>query len=282
MGAPKGGIAFFDSGIGGLSVLAACRKQFPTEVFYYYGDNGRAPYGNLPPATIRRLVLRSFKKFRRLKVRAAVVACNTATAICVEELRARFPFPVVGTEPAVFPAAKAGGEIFILSTKATYESARFRELLSRAQNRYPDARLRAFACEGLAGEIERRLTTGADFTKFLPTGKPTAVVLGCTHYSFIREEIEDFYGCKSYDGGEGIARRLGALLKEKPLVDHLRPQKGKFPHEKDARKEESRVGSEGDERGQAARKQPTFPVGIYFLGGHKNQNKRIYEQMFGI
>ena len=73
----KGGIAFFDSGIGGMTVLAECQKRCKGEIFYYYGDNKHAPYGNLPPAKIRRYVEKAFRKFRRLKVKAVVVACNT-------------------------------------------------------------------------------------------------------------------------------------------------------------------------------------------------------------
>ena len=101
----EGGIAFFDSGIGGLTVLAECCRQIKGGVFYYYGDNTHAPYGNLPPEKIKEYVFQAFEKFRRLKVRAAVIACNTATAVCVEELRKKYDFPIIGAEPAVYSAA---------------------------------------------------------------------------------------------------------------------------------------------------------------------------------
>ncbi len=212
---PQGGVAFFDSGVGGLTVMATCRRLLPALPFYYYGDNGRAPYGNRTPAQILRYVTRVFDKFEKRKVAAAVLACNTATAVCVEKLRKRYSFPIIGTEPAVHLAAKNGGEIFVLSTRATYESPRYQALCKRAEERYPNARIHLYPCDNLAGEIERRLgEKGVDFTAHLPRGSPDIVVLGCTHYPYIREQIEGFYGCKVVDGNEGIARRLKEILKK--------------------------------------------------------------------
>lgn len=78
---PQGGVAFFDSGIGGLTVLAKCKQRLPNEIFYYYGDNERAPYGNLPPDQIERYVFQAFDELQSLKIKAAVIACNTATAV---------------------------------------------------------------------------------------------------------------------------------------------------------------------------------------------------------
>ena len=210
---PKGGIAFFDSGIGGLTVLAACEKYVPGELFYYYGDNTHAPYGNLPPEKIRQYVLEAFEKFRRLKVRAAVIACNTATAVCVEELRKKYDFPIVGAEPAVCIAAAKGGEVWVLTTRATFESERFRQLCRRASEKFPQAKIIPIACDRLAGEIERNLLVqNYDYTPFLPQGSPKAIVLGCTHYVYIEEWIKARYGCEIYHGNEGMVRRLLTLL----------------------------------------------------------------------
>ena len=86
MGIPSGGVAFFDSGIGGLTVLCECAARLPNERFYYFGDNRHAPYGNLSDKKIKKLVFRAFRKFAALRVKAAVLACNTATATCVEAL----------------------------------------------------------------------------------------------------------------------------------------------------------------------------------------------------
>lgn len=211
----RGGVAFFDSGIGGLTVLDACRKRLGAGVYYYYGDNGRAPYGNLPPKKIRRYVFRAFRRFNRMGVSAAVLACNTATAVCIDKLRRRFSFPIVGTEPAVRIAAKKGGRVLVLATRATCDSERLHRLCERVKSENPTVEILVRPCEGLAGEIERRLGVEEyDFTHHLPKEQADAVVLGCTHYIYIVKQIEAFYGCPVYDGNEGIARRLETVLQE--------------------------------------------------------------------
>ena len=216
---PRGGIAFFDSGIGGLTVLNECIKRLPNELFYYYGDNAHAPYGNLPMEQIRRYVFSAFEKLKKLEVRAAVVACNTATALCIEELRRRYDFPIIGAEPAVLPAAKGGGEVYILCTRATYNSKRLCALCARVKKIYPLVQLRPIACDALAGAIEENLwEKDFDFTPILPKGNPSAVVLGCTHYVYVKDIIENFYRCEVYDGNEGIANRLTILLEKGDFV----------------------------------------------------------------
>ena len=211
----KGGVAFFDSGIGGLTVLAECEKFFSKEIFYYYGDHAHAPYGNLSNRKIKKYVFRAFRLFKKLRVKAVVVACNTATAVCIEPLRKKYKFPIIGTEPAVLSAAKKGGEVYVLSTRATFESERFQTLCKQASEAFPNASISAFPCDCLAGEIERNVENhNYDFTPFLPKGKPSSVVLGCTHYIYIGRQIKDFYGSEIYDGNRGIAMRLKAVLEK--------------------------------------------------------------------
>ena len=98
----KHSVLFFDSGIGGLTVLDECVRQTPSLRFLYFGDNHNAPYGNLPPEQIRAHVLSAVERCAPLHPSALVLACNTATALCADILRARYPFPVIGAEPAVF------------------------------------------------------------------------------------------------------------------------------------------------------------------------------------
>lgn len=243
---PQGGVVFFDSGIGGLTVLAECKKRLPNEIFYYYGDNEHAPYGNLPREQIERYVLQAFDKFQDLNVKAAVIACNTATAVCAEKLRAKYSFPIVGAEPAVFSAAKKGGEIFVLTTRATCNSPRFLSLCMRAQKNYPATCILPKPCDHLAGEIEKHLfDLNYDFTPFFPQGSPTAVVLGCTHYIYLKEKIAQFYGVETFDGNAGIANRLACFLDEKPLQT------------------------------------TSDTVPVFFLGSQKDTNKKVFEQTFG-
>lgn len=277
----KGGIAFFDSGIGGLTVLSACRKYLPNELFYYYGDNHHAPYGNLPPKKIRRYVRKAFALFARLKVRAAVVACNTATAVCVEELRKRYSFPIIGTEPAVFTAAKMGGKTFILTTRATYESERFKGLCEEAEKRYPCANLIPIPCDQLAGAIEKHLGESEyDFTSLLPRGKPDAVVLGCTHYIYIKEEVQRFYSCSVVDGNEGIAFRLRKVLEKEEKTTTKLQKIGRD------RETQPHLTTRGKRRTfftlkrENCSKNTTKNSVIVFLGKCKVVNKTRYEQMF--
>lgn len=337
---PKGGVGVFDSGIGGLTVLAACQKRLPDTLFYYYGDNARAPYGNLPEAKIRRYVRQAFRVFAKLRVRAVVIACNTATAVCVEELRKKYPFPIIGAEPAVLPAAKLGGECYILSTRATHESPRFRALCQRVALRYPQTKLRPIACDGLAGEIERRLTSGLldggkgvdglddladgemtclDVRAWLPPGKPNAVVLGCTHYVFIRKQAEAFYGCPVLDGNEGIAARLQSVCvtnSAQSVTDTLEARNGRQkighggkllrrfqkirqffrdgrPPRRDGRPQPTTAPFSGAKKREKPQnhftkigkkrqncKNPPVLGKIFFLGSGSSGNKRLCEQMF--
>lgn len=294
MGIPKGGIAFFDSGIGGLTVLQACKKLLPNEAFYYYGDNKRAPYGNLPTKKIKKNVARAFKRFQRLRVKAVVLACNTVTAVCVEELRKKYAFPIIGTEPAILTAAKEGGEVFVLSTRATYESLRFQTLLKKARALFPKTEIKAFPCDGLAGAIEKNLINKEeDYTSFLPQGKPSAVVLGCTHYVYAAEQIGRFYGCKTFDGNEGVAMRLRTVLEEQKMqkiqFDPFRPPKDKktsFSPSKEELGEGEKQKKLFNEKRKGKTKWSSAPIldrgqgQIYFLGSGKKRNKLINKQTF--
>ncbi len=296
---PKGGIAFFDSGIGGLTVLSECRKLQGQEIFYYYGDNQHAPYGNLPPKKIKRYVFKAFRQFEKLKVKAAVLACNTATAVCVEELRKKYSFPIIGAEPAVCTAAANGGKVIVLATRATCESARLRALCERAESLFPDATICIRPCDGLAGAIERNLLReGYDYTPYLPYEAADAVVLGCTHYIYIVGQIARFYGCPIFDGNAGIARRLFSILQagegenmkkctplttnrdERPLCAHddhklgvLTTQEGKNAN--------CQILSNKCSRKISKKTSKIPPKGnVIFLGKQRGNNQKAHEQMF--
>ena len=290
---PKGGIAFFDSGIGGLTVMSECQNYLHNQILYYYGDNAHAPYGNLPSNLIRQYVTEAFEQFNNLKVQAAVIACNTATALCIDELRQKYSFPIIGSEPAVMLAAKQGGEVFVLTTRATYESERFHCLCKLASERYPSAKILPFPCDTLAGEIERNLYSPLyDFTQSLPRGQPSAVVLGCTHYIYIKEIIAGFYACPVYDGNVGIAKRLCATLEslqnreKRPLQNTFEekmgmattadPQKGDFDLI-------DSIGNVKKEKiSQNSAKKSGNVGSIFFLGSGKNYCKWTNEQMFAM
>ena len=273
---PKGGVAFFDSGIGGLTVLHACTTRIGGHVFYYYGDNANAPYGNLSEEKIFSLVTAAFDTFEKLEVKAAVIACNTVTAVCAEKLRARYSFPIIGAEPAIKPAARLGGDIFILATSATCKSAKFQSLCRRVEEEYPYANLLIHPCPQLAGEIEKGMEKGDfDISIHIPTGKPSAVVLGCTHYIYIKERLKRHYSCPIFDGNLGISTRLSTLLGSANLMD-LSTKNQLFIHTYPKSRDEQPLFSTR----QNLNKKADFLHKIYFLGDFKDKNKRIYEQMF--
>ena len=221
-------IGLFDSGVGGLTVLEACRRALPQATYFYYGDNARAPYGTRTEGEIGAFVAEGLETLARQRIDAAVLACNTATAVCAEAMRKKFGFPIVGMEPAVKPAAEKFHDVLVLATPRTAESGRLRALVGK----FPQCNIMVCALPRLAGAIEAHLTAGAPFSvsDHLPTDvSPQAVVLGCTHYTFFRREISSFYNCEVFDGAEGTARRLSSLLKigqrnhPKPPKIHLQP-----------------------------------------------------------
>ncbi len=202
-------VAFFDSGVGGLTLLSAFCHIYPGVPALYFGDNANAPYGGRPAGEIRRLVFAAFEELARFPVRAAVVACNTATAVCIEELRRRFPFPVVGVEPALRPAAESarGGRLLLLCTRATFASGRMRRLLAGCPSPV------VVRCPArLAAAVDANALSLASLSvgPFLPPGRFAAAVLGCTHYVWLRRAFSAALGCPVYDGTAGALRRLAA------------------------------------------------------------------------
>ncbi|MGN0822578.1 MAG: glutamate racemase, partial [Candidatus Gallimonas sp.] len=203
-------VGLFDSGIGGLTVLVSCVRAFPDARFLYYGDNGRAPYGNRSEREISEFVRQGVGKLLRAGAQTVILACNTATAVCAETLRAELSVPVIGTEPAVAPAARVCRNALVLATPRTIASSRLLALTER----YPSCRFLCRACPDLAGEIERcgGRADLLDLSRLLPAVACDGVVLGCTHYVWIREAISRFYAAPVFDGNEGVARRLRAVL----------------------------------------------------------------------
>ncbi len=274
----EGGIAFFDSGIGGLTVLHACVRRFMGERFYYFGDNVHAPYGNKSQQEITALTIRAFEFFHALGVKAAVIACNTVTAVCAETLRKKYPFPIIGAEPAINVAAQKGGKVLVLATAATCESARFLSLCKGVGDRYPHATLLIHPCYTLAEAVERNIEKGElDLSIHIPTMHPTSVVLGCTHYIYIKEQISRYYSCPVFDGNLGISTHLSTVL-QSAKIGELSTKSTKIIHTYPKSRD----------------KQPLFTTNkfscfltqnsnqICFIGESKDKNKQIYERMFAL
>lgn len=203
-------VCFFDSGIGGLNLLWRYKKRRENYDYIYVADNYNVPYGSLSHTDIMSRVHDKFAFIGQFSPDAAVIACNTVTAECIEELRKEYSFPIVGMQPAVKPAAAHGTEILVLATPATAASPSLAALVER----FGRGITRVVPCSDLAAEIERNIFSpdkGRVF-KLLPEFECDGVVLGCTHYIYAADLISEFYGCPVYDGVEGTLNRIDRIL----------------------------------------------------------------------
>ena len=216
-------IGFFDSGVGGVSVLHAARQLLPNENFLFYGDNRNAPYGPRPLEEIRSLSEAAVRKLLERDVKAIVIACNTATSAYADILRAeRKDLPIVGMEPALKPAhfARHGGQVIVLATDATLRLEKFERLMVLY-----GSDVIPVVGEGLVELVEggKAGTPLAQARLEALLGPYTdrqidAVVLGCTHYPFLRAPIQSLFPqAQLFDGLEGTAQRLKFLLDERGL-----------------------------------------------------------------
>lgn len=225
-------IGIFDSGIGGLSVLRHVHTLLPNESLLYFADSGFAPYGEKPEAVIVERAVSIAAFLLTQKIKALVVACNTATAAAIAGLRARYPeLPVVGVEPGLKPAASLtrSGTIGVLATASTLASEKFVKLQSQVAQ---DARVTFLlqACNGLAHQIEKGELSSRDTQQLveryvapLLAQHADTLVLGCTHYPFVEQLIRDVAGpeVKIVDTGEPVARQLQRLLEQRELLRQI-------------------------------------------------------------
>ncbi len=203
-------VAFFDSGIGGLNLLAECARRLPNVNFTYFADNYNMPYGVLQKDELLSKAESFFEKIAATNPQAAVIACNTVTAVCAKRLREEYSFPIIGIEPAVKPAAHNGKKCLVLATNATANSEAIRNLVEKFGN----GTTRVVACPNLAAYIERNIFNidEGEVVKMLPRTSADSVVIGCTHYTYAKNAIKKFYGCEVFDGIEGTAVRLCSTL----------------------------------------------------------------------
>lgn len=217
------GIGVFDSGIGGLTVANAIHSQLPNESIYYFGDTDRIPYGTKPASTILQYCLEISQFLLDQSAKAIVVACNTATAAALPQLRARWPeTPFIGMEPAVKPAVKASrtGKIGVLATRTTFESTRYQSLLHRFAQTYqcfedPCIGLVELIEAGRWSDPETESLLRSIIQPMLSKGVDT-LVLGCTHYPFVELLIRTIVGAdvEIINPAPAIARRVEQVLTE--------------------------------------------------------------------
>ena len=220
-------IGFFDSGVGGLSVLREAISIMPNENYIYFGDSKNAPYGTRELDDVKQLTFNAVDFLLKKNVKAIVIACNTATSAAIEELRDKYTdIPIIGIEPALKPAVELNrnGSVIIMATPMTLREKKFKKLMCKYQDRcniisMPCAELVKFGESGnLTGiELEEYLNN-----KFKDYNKSdiAAVVLGCTHFPFIKKTLSKIIGMDIplIDGGAGTSHELQRKLEEKNIL----------------------------------------------------------------
>ncbi len=215
-------IGVFDSGVGGIGTLSALRKELPSEDFLYFGDTAHAPYGTKPREEVMRCVGQVMAHLLSQNVKAVVIACNTATAVAAKSLREQYTLPILGMEPALKPAhaIRHDGDILVLATPMTLRLEKFQQLYAR----YGEGAI-PLPCPGLMELVEQEAYAQAEryLTElFSPYDLQhvDAVVLGCTHYVFLRPILRAMLPLhvQVLDGNEGTARQLRRVLTEGGLL----------------------------------------------------------------
>lgn len=218
-------IAVFDSGMGGLSVLSEIIRLMPGENTVYYADSAHCPYGPRPAEQVRELVARAVDVLVGMGAKIIVLACNTASVAAVDYLRGRYDIDFVAMEPAVKPAVLTTrtGVVGVLATRGTVDGA----ALARLRRIWSQAEVVSLVGEGLVEIVEndreesdeaRRLTE-LYVGELLGKGADR-IVLGCTHYPFLRRQIERALDGRAtvIDPAPAVARRVESLLRERGLL----------------------------------------------------------------
>ena len=207
-------ICFFDSGIGGSTILREVIRLLPNEGYIYYADSINNPYGNKSKEELFSIVDNVVKKLLEFNPKIIVCACNTATAMVLNDIRKKYPnITFIGTEPAVKVVYDnyRDKKTIVLTTKGTGESERFQELF----HKYETENCKLVVAPELANLIENNKDTSFYLSNLLKNYTGTeVVVLGCTHFPLAKDTIRNILGDVLFvDGSIGIANRIKSLIK---------------------------------------------------------------------
>ena len=220
-------IGVFDSGIGGISTLREMIRELPDERFIYFGDTANAPYGTKSTDEVIDCVRGVVDQLMQKDIKALVIACNTATGAAAATLRREMSIPVIGMEPALKPASQVrkNGSVLVLATPLTLHQEKFENLMKQ----YGQGALKV-PCPGLMEIVEK--DDGAAALRYLQElfsrfdlDQVDAVVLGCTHYVFLKDMIRDLLPERIAitDGNAGTARQLKRVLARENLLNEEGP-----------------------------------------------------------
>ncbi|MDO8225900.1 glutamate racemase [Bacillus cabrialesii] len=215
-------IGFFDSGIGGMSVLYEAIKVLPYEDYIFYADTLNVPYGEKSKIEVREYIFNAVEFLAAQNIKALVIACNTATSIAVEDLRRHFDFPIIGIEPAVRPAIKKCAEerkrVLVVATHLTLKEEKFHHLVKEIDHH---ALVDCLALPGLVEFAENFDFSEDKVIKYLKNELSSfdlkqygTIVLGCTHFPFFKNSFEKLFGINVdiISGSVGTAKQLKKIL----------------------------------------------------------------------
>ncbi len=218
-------IGVFDSGLGGISVLSSIRTCMPNESFVYIGDSLHAPYGTKSREDVVELSKAICNRLIEDGVKAIVIACNTATSAAVEQLRRAYDIPIIGMEPAIKPAlSRPEGRVFVFATEMTLKEEKFNALVEKLDTAHRIVKCPApewvEVVENAYSDTERVRASVASILSKYDIGKHDSIVLGCTHFVFLKKAISAYYNdsVEMYDGNMGTALQLKNTLSHLELL----------------------------------------------------------------
>lgn len=222
-------IGFFDSGIGGMTVLHEALKLLPKDDYLFYADTDHVPYGEKPKEDVRKYIFNAVNFMADQNIKALVIACNTATSIAIEDLRQKYDFPILGIEPAVKPAVQLcknkQKKVLVLATNLTLQEKRFHDLVQRVDEEsivdslgLPD--LVEFA-ENF--EFQKKIVVPYLKEQLAPFDlrQYGTVVLGCTHFPFFTDSLRELFptNVQMISGSIGTAMNLKRVLHSRKQVN---------------------------------------------------------------
>ena len=219
-------IGIFDSGMGGLTVLHQAMISLPKENYLYYADTDNVPYGLKTNEQIKKYVDDAVEFMIRKKVKAIVIACNTATSINIENLRKRYTLPIVGIEPAVKPAIRINKEkrIMLMATPVTVRERKLKQLLKEVDK---NNKVDLLPLPGLVKFAENEKFDTREVKDYLKNelrnfnlSNYSEIILGCTHFNYFKPVIRKVFPehIRILDGSKGTVNRLSTLLRENNLL----------------------------------------------------------------
>ncbi len=219
-------VAFFDSGIGGLSVLRQAISKLPYENYIYYADTKNVPYGTKPKEDIVKYIFEAVEFLAANNIKILVVACNTATSAAVNDLRAKYDFPIIGMEPAVKPAIEKNKSKRILVT-ATSFTLRERKLESLISDLDKNNIIDKLALDSLVGYAENFDFKSVEVKEYIKERLSSVIiedyetiVLGCTHFIFFKKIMQEMLPphIEIIDGNEGTVNQMLRVMENNRLL----------------------------------------------------------------